>query len=66
MLPKSSLADLYDPLSMPKELLQAHNDLDREVEKAFGKRVENDAERVKFLFEWYLSITHEKTVLHNS
>lgn len=58
MFPKSSLADLYDPLSMPKELLQAHNNLDREVEKAYGKRFEDDAERVKFLFERYLSMTH--------
>ncbi|MCL2318298.1 MAG: N-6 DNA methylase, partial [Methanomassiliicoccaceae archaeon] len=33
--PNSSLADLYDPLSMPADLVKAHSKLDREVEKAY-------------------------------
>ena len=32
--PKSSLAALYDPLTMPKELLKAHQKLDKAVESA--------------------------------
>ena len=32
----SSLADLYDPLAMPKELLKAHQSLDRAVMKLYG------------------------------
>ena len=36
LYPESSLADLYDPLAMPKELLKAHNALDRAVMKLYG------------------------------
>jgi hypothetical protein len=32
----SSLADLYDPLTMPPELLKAHEKLDRAVMKLYG------------------------------
>jgi hypothetical protein len=55
--PKSSLADLYDPRSMPQELVKAHNRLDAEVEKAYGRRFSSDADRVAFLFERYLECT---------
>jgi hypothetical protein len=34
--PDSSLADLYDPLTMPPELLKAHDALDRAVMKLYG------------------------------
>jgi hypothetical protein len=34
----SSLADLYDPLTMPQELLKVHQDLDRAVMKLYGFR----------------------------
>ncbi len=54
--PNSSLADLYDPLSMPQVLVKGHNKLDAEVEKAYGKRFSNDADRVAFLFTKYLDI----------
>jgi len=33
---ESSLADLYDPLTMPPNLLNAHRDLDRAVMKLYG------------------------------
>lgn len=36
LYPDSSLADLYDPESMPVELIKAHNNLDREVLKLYG------------------------------
>jgi len=32
----SSLADLYDPLTVPPELLKAHQNLDRAVMKLYG------------------------------
>ncbi|MDR2755887.1 MAG: hypothetical protein LBC20_09290 [Planctomycetaceae bacterium] len=57
--PKSSLADLYDPLSMPSELLKAHQKLDKAVEKAYGKIFENDSQRVAYLFEQYQNLTGE-------
>jgi hypothetical protein len=34
--PDSSLADLYDPLTMPPELLKAHRELDKAVMKLYG------------------------------
>ncbi len=36
LYPDSSLADLYDPLTMPPELVKAHNVLDRAVMTAYG------------------------------
>ena len=56
--PQSSLADLYDPLTMPPELTKAHQALDRVVDAAYGKRTfASDAERVAFLFELYQQYT---------
>jgi len=53
LYPSSSLADLYDPNTMPPELIDAHRKLDAAVEKAYGRRFSNDADRVAFLFEKY-------------
>ena len=58
----SSLADLYDPLTMPPALLKAHQKLDTAVDAAYqpsgGKRTyASDAERVAFLFDLYQRIT---------
>ena len=56
--PSASLADLYDPLTMPPVLVKAHQMLDAEVDAAYGKKgFKNDAERVSFLFELYLKYT---------
>ena len=50
--PQSTLADLYDPLTMPPELLKAHRALDKAVEKAYGaKNLDNEMKRVGFLLE---------------
>ena len=57
LYPDCSLADLYDPLTMPAELRKAHRELDAAVEKAYGRRFENDAERVAHLFELYCTLT---------
>ncbi|MDS4070803.1 MAG: class I SAM-dependent DNA methyltransferase, partial [Candidatus Competibacter sp.] len=56
--PSATLADLYDPLTMPPELLQAHRRLDRAVDAAYGKTAfASEAERVAFLFERYRQLT---------
>jgi hypothetical protein len=56
--PQSSLADLYDPLTMPPALTRAHQALDAAVDAAYGRRnLRHDAERVAFLFERYQAIT---------
>ena len=55
---ESSLADLYDPLTMPPVLVKTHQKLDVAVDAAYGKRTfKNDAERVAFLFELYQKYT---------
>jgi len=55
---ESSLADLYDPLTMPSNLLKAHQQLDKAVDAAYGKtKFANEAERVAFLFELYQQYT---------
>ena len=54
----ASLADLYDPLTMPANLLKAHQALDKAVDAAYGyKGAATDAARVAFLFERYQQIT---------
>ena len=65
--PDSTLADLYDLLTMPPVLVKAHQQLDKVVdaaylatEKAAGRkppRLTTDAERVAFLFERYQALT---------
>jgi hypothetical protein len=57
--PKSSLADLYDPVAMPPELAKAHQKLDKAVEAANGRTFANDAERVAYLFELYQKLSGE-------
>lgn len=57
LYPNSSLADMYDPLTMPPELQTAHRKLDAAVEKAYGRKFADDAERVAFLFEKYSELT---------
>ena len=59
LYPDSSLADLYDPLTMPPELVAAHRKLDAAVEKAYGRKFKDDAERVAYLFERYSELTQK-------
>ena len=54
----STLADLYDPLAMPPELVQAHAELDRAVEKCYRPEpFHSDRERVEYLFSLYEKLT---------
>ena len=65
--PDSTLADLYDPLTMPPALVKAHAALDKAVDAAYiaaektaGRKppkLSTDAERVAFLFERYQALT---------
>lgn len=51
----ATLADLYDPNTMPPELLKAHKALDRAVDAAYGitKPFPSEPVRLEFLFELY-------------
>lgn len=65
LYPDSSLADLYDPLTMPKELLKAllkaHQDNDRAVMDAYGLPVKGttESDAVAHLFKMYEKLVNE-------
>jgi hypothetical protein len=59
--PESSLADLYDPLAMPPDLLRAHYALDCAVEHAYGVNFKGDEEKiVAQLFKLYARVVQNK------
>ena len=51
----ATLADLYDPLAMPIDLVKAHDALDKVVDSLFAPRrkFKSDADRLAVLFERY-------------
>jgi hypothetical protein len=54
----STLADLYDPNSMPPSLRKAHRDLDEAVDRLYRKEpFLSDRERVEHLFKLYENLT---------
>jgi hypothetical protein len=56
--PYSSLADLYDPLTIPPALIKAHNELDKAVDLAYRPQAfTSEANRMVFLFELYEKYT---------
>ncbi|MEJ6980530.1 DNA methyltransferase [Pedobacter sp. P351] len=53
-----SLAQLYDPLSMPPALVSAHNNLDKTVDLCYRPQTfSSEAKRMEFLFELYEKYT---------
>ena len=61
LYPESSLADLYDPLTMPPELTKAHNNLDRAVVAAYGgPGFKTEAERVADLMKRYQKLVESE------
>ena len=60
LYPDSSLADLYDELTMPVELRKAHQDNDRAVMQAYGFPVKStftESQCVAELFKMYQELT---------
>lgn len=54
----SSLADLYDPLTMPPSLAKAHVELDKAVDSSYRTQpFPNEAKRMEFLLELYEKYT---------
>jgi hypothetical protein len=59
--PDSTLADLYDPLTMPAELTKVHAALDKAVDKCYRSRsFTNELNRMQFLFALYEELTEGK------
>lgn len=56
--PESTLAELYDPLKMPADLLEAHQALDKFVDRLYRDKPFKDAtERLSCLLQRYESLT---------
>jgi hypothetical protein len=54
----ATIADLYDPASMPADLRAAHERNDEVLERIYiGRRFRNDTERLEKLFELYTKMT---------
>jgi hypothetical protein len=54
----ATIADLYDPDSMPDNLRRAHERNDEVLERIYiGRRFKNDTERLEKLFELYTKMT---------
>ena len=54
----SSLADLYDPLTMPPKLVKAHQELDKAVDLCYRpQKFITEIARIEFLFDLYKEYT---------
>ena len=54
----ATIADLYDPKTMPADLRAAHDHNDEVLERIYiGRRFRNDTERLEKLFEMYTKMT---------
>jgi len=57
----ATIADLYDPDTMPENLRRAHEENDEVLERIYiGRRFRNDTERLEKLFELYTKMTGKK------
>ena len=60
LYPDSSLADLYDPVTMPIELLKAHRENDHAVMAAYGfPATLTESDIVARLFDLYSQLTKQ-------
>ncbi len=57
----ATIADLYDPDTMPADLRAAHDRNDEVLERIYiGRRFKNDTERLEKLFEMFTQMTQAK------
>jgi len=56
--PDSSLADLYDPLTMPPDLVKAHQNLDKAVDLCYRPQpFVSELNRIEYLFSLYEALS---------
>lgn len=61
--PEKTMAQLYDPDTMPKGLKQAHRELDEAIEKCYRLQPFNtDTERLEYLFKLYEEMVNKDTL----
>ncbi|GAA0892662.1 class I SAM-dependent DNA methyltransferase [Fulvivirga kasyanovii] len=59
----ATIAELYDPVNMPEDLLHAHERNDEVLERIYiGRRFKNDTERLEKLFDLYTQIATKSKV----
>lgn len=59
----ATVAELYDPETMPQNLREAHERNDETLERIYiGRRFKNDTERLEKLFELYTEMTSKPAV----
>lgn len=59
----ATIADLYDPETMPENLRHAHERNDEVLERIYiGRRFKNDTERLEKLFDLYTKMTAKQTM----
>jgi len=57
------MAQLYNPDTMPKGLLQAHQELDKAIEQCYRLQpFKNDTERLEYLFKKYEEMVKKDTL----
>ncbi|MNL16882.1 hypothetical protein D3C87_1379450 [compost metagenome] len=58
----ATIADLYDPDTMPDDLRSAHERNDEVLERIYiGRRFKNDTERLEKLFDLYTKMAADVT-----
>lgn len=61
--PSKTMAQLYNPSTMPKGLLQAHQELDTAIEQCYRLQpFKNDTERLEYLFKMYEEMVQKNTL----
>ncbi len=61
--PEKTMAQLYDPDTMPKGLKQAHKELDEAIEKCYRlQSFTTDTERLEYLFRLYEEMVKKDTL----
>lgn len=61
--PSKTMAQLYNPTTMPKGLLQAHQALDTAIEQCYRLQpFKNDTERLEYLFKQYEEMLKKDTL----
>jgi hypothetical protein len=58
-----TMAQLYNPTTMPKGLLKAHQELDTAIEQCYRLQpFKNDTERLEYMFKQYEEMTNKDTL----
>ncbi len=61
--PSKTMAQLYNPDTMPQELLNAHQELDTAIEQCYRLQpFKNDTERLEYLFKQYEEMVKKDTL----